>query len=135
MSLAFADADWVGHMDSRRSTTGYIFKVFGGATGWKSRLQPTVALSTTEAEYMAAAEAARQAIWICLFLDSLELGLGDKPLQIYNNNAGLWRWPKIWYIMDAPSTLLFDITLYVKRLKMEQSHFTTYQRRTIWHTY
>ena len=62
MSLAFADADWGGDMDTRRSTTGYLFKVFGGAVAWKSRRQPTVALSTTEAEYMASADASRQAI-------------------------------------------------------------------------
>ena len=88
MSLAFADADWGGDMDTHRSTTGYLFKVFGGAVAWKSRRQPTVALSTTEAEYMASADASRQAIWIRLFLDNLGLGLGDKPLQIYNDNAG-----------------------------------------------
>ena len=87
-SLAFADADWGGNMDTCRSTTGYLFKVFGGAVAWKSRHQPTVALSTTEAEYMASADASRQAIWIRLFLDNLGLGLGDKPLQIYNDNAG-----------------------------------------------
>ena len=53
ISLAFADADWGGNMDTCRSTTGYLFKVFGGAVAWRSRRQPTVALSTTEAEYMA----------------------------------------------------------------------------------
>ena len=74
-------------MDTRRSTTGYVFKVFGGAVAWRSRRQPTVALSTTEAEYMASSDASRQAIWIRLFLDNLGLGLGDQPLQIYNDSG------------------------------------------------
>jgi hypothetical protein len=55
--LGHVDADWGGDMDTRRSTTGYVFKVYGGVVAWKSRCQPTVALSTTEAEYMASEDA------------------------------------------------------------------------------
>jgi len=66
----------------------YVFKVYGGTVAWKSRRQPTVALSTTEAEYMASADAARQAIWLRLLLDDLQLGLGNKPFPIMNDNAG-----------------------------------------------
>jgi len=61
IALGYADADWGGDLDTRRSTTGYVIKVYGGTVAWKSRRQPTV-LSTTEAEYMASADAARQAI-------------------------------------------------------------------------
>jgi hypothetical protein len=86
--LGYADADWGGDLDTRRSTTGYVFKVFGGVVAWKSKRQSTVALSTTEAEYMSSADAARQAIWLRLFLDDLQLGLIDKPLPILNDNAG-----------------------------------------------
>jgi hypothetical protein len=57
--LGYADADWGGDLDTRRSTTGHIFKVYGGVVAWKSRRQPTVALTTTEAEYMASADEAR----------------------------------------------------------------------------
>jgi len=53
----YADAEWGGDLDTRRSTTGYLFRVYGGVVAWKSRRQPTVALSTTEAEYMASADA------------------------------------------------------------------------------
>jgi hypothetical protein len=49
--LGYADADWGGDMDTRRSTTGHVFKVYGGVVAWKSRRQSTVALSTIEAEY------------------------------------------------------------------------------------
>jgi hypothetical protein len=87
--LGYADADWGGDMDTRRSTTGYVFKVYGGVVAWKSRRQPTVALSTTEAEYMASADAAQQATWLRLLLDDLQLGPPtDSPIPIYNDNNG-----------------------------------------------
>ena len=83
-----ADADWGGDLDTRRSTTGYVFKVYGGIVAWKSRRQPTVALPTTEAEYMAAADATRQAIWLRRLLDELKLGLVSDPLPILNDDMG-----------------------------------------------
>jgi hypothetical protein len=43
-------------MDTRQSTTGYVFQVYCGVVAWKSHRQPTVALSTTEVEYMASAD-------------------------------------------------------------------------------
>jgi hypothetical protein len=51
----WCDADFAGNLDNRRSTTGYAFTLAGGAISWASKLQPTVATSTTEAEYKAAA--------------------------------------------------------------------------------
>ncbi|KAK3039079.1 hypothetical protein RJ639_028530 [Escallonia herrerae] len=48
----------------RRSTTGYIFKFYGGPICWKSVLQSTTALSTTEVEYVALTEAANEALWL-----------------------------------------------------------------------
>jgi hypothetical protein len=62
IALGCADADWGGDLDKRRSTIGYVFKVYGGIVAWKSQRQPTIALSTTEAECMASADAAQQAI-------------------------------------------------------------------------
>jgi hypothetical protein len=52
----YADADWGSNPETRQSTTGYAFKSFGGLVSWKSCRQPTVALSTTEAKYMATTE-------------------------------------------------------------------------------
>eukprot|EP00253_Pinus_taeda_P029824 PITA_29824 len=49
----FVDADWAGDLDQRRSTSGYMFNLFGGAVSWMSKKQSVAALSTTEAEYMA----------------------------------------------------------------------------------
>lgn len=57
---AMCDADWAGDKSTRRSTTGYVFKLAGGAISWRSKLQPTVALSSTEAEYRAITEAGQE---------------------------------------------------------------------------
>jgi hypothetical protein len=87
--LGYADADWGGCLDTRRSTTGYLFKTYGGTVAWKSRRQPTVALSTTQAEVLASTDAVRQAEWLRQLLEDLGLGLatGD-PLPILNDNMG-----------------------------------------------
>lgn len=58
----YVDADWAGDENDRRSYTGYVFMIGDAAISWESKKQPTVALSTTEAEYMALAEAAKEAV-------------------------------------------------------------------------
>ena len=59
----YSDADWAGDLDSRRSTTGYAIYAAGGPIAWQSKLQTTVAVSTMEAEYMAAFGAIQELIW------------------------------------------------------------------------
>ena len=49
--VGFSDADWAGDLDDRKSTSGYLFQISGGAITWKSKKQSSVALSTAEAEY------------------------------------------------------------------------------------
>ena len=60
----YADSDYATDLDSRRSITGYAFTIGKCIVNWKPTLQPTVALSTTEAEYMALTEAAKEGIWL-----------------------------------------------------------------------
>ena len=62
--VGYVDSDHAGDLDKRRSLTGYVFTVGGCAVTWKACLQATVALSTTEAEYMAISEASKEAIWL-----------------------------------------------------------------------
>ena len=60
----YCDADWGGDVNSRRSTMGYVFFLGEGTISWSSKRQPTIALSTTEAEYMAASQSAKEGIWL-----------------------------------------------------------------------
>jgi hypothetical protein len=69
----FSDSDWAADQDGRRSTTGYIVYLYGCAVSWKSKLQKTVAHSSTEAEYMAMSDTAREVMWLRGLLE--ELGL------------------------------------------------------------
>ena len=57
---AYSDADWAGDLGTRRSTTGYVFKLNGAAVSWSSKLQATVAASSTEAGFQASASACRE---------------------------------------------------------------------------
>jgi len=82
----FCDADFAGDVDTRRSTTGYAFLLHGGAISWSSRLQSTVAVSTVEAEYMSAAAAVKEALWLRVLL--AELGIDAKPMRVYCDNQG-----------------------------------------------
>jgi hypothetical protein len=62
--FGFTDSDWAGDKDSRKSTSGFLFTLYGGAISWKSTKQSVVATSSTEAEYIACSEAAKEALWI-----------------------------------------------------------------------
>ncbi|XP_062080657.1 secreted RxLR effector protein 161-like [Humulus lupulus] len=77
----YVDSDYAGSLDTRRSLTGYAFTALGGCIGWKSNLQKVVALSSTEAEYMVATEAIKEAIWLKGFTG--ELGYIQKTSQCY----------------------------------------------------
>ncbi|MCO5573237.1 hypothetical protein L7F22_027006 [Adiantum nelumboides] len=72
----FCDSDMAGDVDTRKSTSGYVFTLAGGAVSWCSRVQKIVALSTTEAEYISATEASKEAIWLAQLCS--EFGLPDK---------------------------------------------------------
>ena len=78
------DSDYAGCLDTRRSLTGYVFNVLGGCVSWKSNLQKVVALSSTEAEYMAATEAIKEAIWLKGFTQ--ELGLKSENITVFCDN-------------------------------------------------
>jgi hypothetical protein len=79
--VGHSDSDWAANRDNRRSTTGYLFRVWRAVVSWKTKLQPTVATSSTEAEYMAASAAAREALWLRQLLKEI-LGQGLDPTSI-----------------------------------------------------
>ena len=70
---SYVDFDWAGDIDSRRSTSGYIFMLNGGAVSWMSKRQVVVALSTTEAKYMATTHASKEAVWLQRLCSSMGL--------------------------------------------------------------
>ncbi|KAF2282711.1 hypothetical protein GH714_043687 [Hevea brasiliensis] len=69
--LAFTDSDYAGDMEDRKSTSGYVFLMNSSAVSWCSKKQPIVTLSTTEAEFVAAAVCACQGVWIKRILKEL----------------------------------------------------------------
>ena len=61
--IGYTDSDWAADRDDRKSISGYAFLLCGGAISWQAKKQQTAALSTVEAEYLAAAAAAKEALW------------------------------------------------------------------------
>jgi len=84
--IAYSDSDYAGDLIKRRSQTGYFFKLANGAISWQSRAQKTVALSSTEAEYMALSDCSRQAVWMQQLYS--ELGLPQRRTPICADNQG-----------------------------------------------
>ncbi|XP_073036570.1 secreted RxLR effector protein 161-like [Primulina eburnea] len=62
--VGFVDSDYDGNLDTRKSLTGFIFTLYGTAISWKATIQLVVALSTTEAEYVALTEGIKEAMWL-----------------------------------------------------------------------
>ncbi|RVW92863.1 Retrovirus-related Pol polyprotein from transposon TNT 1-94 [Vitis vinifera] len=69
--VGYSDSDFAGCLDSRRSTSGYIFMLAGGAVSWKSVKQTLIASSTMEAEFIACYEASNHGIWLRNFVTQL----------------------------------------------------------------
>lgn len=77
----YCDSDYASDLDRRRSITGYVFQVGGNTVSWRSGLQHIVALSTTEAEYMALVEATKEALWLKGITS--EFGIEQKKVEIF----------------------------------------------------
>ena len=60
----FVDAEWVRDLDQIRSTSGYVFKLFGESISWMSKKQVVVALSIIEVEYMEATHGSKEVVWL-----------------------------------------------------------------------
>jgi hypothetical protein len=83
----WADSDYANDSTDRKSTSGWFFTIGNNPISWRSQKQKAVALSTTEAEYMAAADATREAIWLQDIL--AELGLTNTNESVlYQDNQG-----------------------------------------------
>ena len=81
----YKDADWAGSIADRRSTSGFMFSFGSAAVTWSSKKQPTVALSSTEAEYRGAAIAACKVAWLRTLLGHLGVQM-DEQVVIHCDN-------------------------------------------------
>ncbi|RWR74934.1 Integrase, catalytic core [Cinnamomum micranthum f. kanehirae] len=85
MLTGFVDADWAGDLNDRCSTTGYCFNMGSAAISWCSKKQTTVALSSCEAEYVAATMATQECIWLKRLIQEMFSAL-DYPIPIHCDN-------------------------------------------------
>ena len=83
----YSDADWEGDLSTRKSTFGYIFRLGGATISWKSKRQTVVALSSTEAEYIALCLATQQVVWLRKLLSSIDFKQSEATV-LYEDNQG-----------------------------------------------
>lgn len=86
----YSDADFAGDVETRRSTTGYMFELAGGPVIWASQRQKLVTLSTTETEYVAASITSREAVWLRKLLSEIECPC-EKTTTIHVDNQSAIR--------------------------------------------
>jgi hypothetical protein len=86
--FTYTDADHGGKKDTMKSTSGFVVMMAGGPVSWRSKLQTTVSLSTTEAEYVAGVDAGKEIACMRHLLQELEYGLtGASSLLMDNQSA------------------------------------------------
>lgn len=81
--VGYADADWARDND-RKSTSGYLFKIYNNTVIWRSKKQTAIALSTTEAEFISLCEASMEMCWIIKLLK--DLGISVETVKIFEDN-------------------------------------------------
>lgn len=86
--VGYVDANYATDSNRRRSLSRVVFMLFENTVSWKSNLQPVVALSTTETEYMAATEGVKEALWLKeLTTELIENLPGCVVVYCYNQSA------------------------------------------------
>ena len=83
----YSDSDWAGDKDNRRSVSGYVMFLCGVPIAWRSKQQKTVALSSSEAEFVAASEAVKDILFVVQVLESLNIAV-EKPVTVRVDNMG-----------------------------------------------
>ncbi|GKA51739.1 retrovirus-related pol polyprotein from transposon TNT 1-94 [Tanacetum coccineum] len=121
MLVGYTDSDLAGNKDNMKYTSEYLITFAGGAVLWQSRLQKCVALSTTEAKYVAAMKACKELLWLKMFLQ--ELGFKQQRYAVLCDNQSTIHLAKnsmfhkrtkhidIWYhwIRDAIEDGMFEL--------------------------
>ena len=86
--VGYSDSDYAGCPSQRKSTSGYVFLLAGGAISWKSKKQSIVATSSCEAEYVASCMAAKEAIWLSRLVADLRQQVKPDTVTILVDNNG-----------------------------------------------
>ena len=87
--LGYTDSDWAANPDDRKSITGYVLFLANSPVSWLTRRQKTVALSSTEAEYMAMSDTTQQISWIKSLLGEIHFSI-PKVLLYYDNQGAIF---------------------------------------------
>ena len=85
----YCDADWASSPYDRRSTSGFVFMLGGKTISWSSKKQPTVALSSTEAEYKALSHATCEVVWLNKLLSDLQVH-HDRFVLLCDNMSSIY---------------------------------------------
>jgi hypothetical protein len=85
---AYSDADWGGDIIDRKSFSGYVLLLAGGPVSWSSKKQTSVALSSTEAEYISMCHATKEVLWFQNLLSEICPNLVDTTQKILVDNQG-----------------------------------------------
>ena len=85
--MGFVDSDYACDLDNRRSATRYVFILAVGPICWKSSVQSIVVMSTTEVEYTAVAETAKEALWLIWLVKELDIEQGGVQLYCDSQSA------------------------------------------------
>jgi hypothetical protein len=82
--IGYADSDFASDVNTKKSTSGWLYKVFGATVNWTTRKQRAIALSTTEAEFVALSTAATEGVWLQRLLN--ELGIKCDTFKMFEDN-------------------------------------------------
>ena len=103
--IGYADADWA-LQDHRHSISAYIFQIDGGSISWSCQKQKIVALSSTEAEFIALTNTTKEALWLQHFITEVLQPL-KSPIQLYSENQSVIT--IVYYNQQHARTKHFDI--------------------------
>lgn len=85
----YSAADYAGDIETRRSTTGYVFELEGGPVTWASQRQKLVTLSITEAEYVAASITSQETVWLRKLLSEIECPCEVATIIFVDNKSAI----------------------------------------------
>lgn len=117
--VGFVDSDYAADEQDRKSTSGYLFKVFGNTVSWTSKKQQVVACSTTEAEYVAMALAVQEGVWLRGILT--DLMINEDTILIFEDNQSTI---KLACNMENKRVKHIDVKHHFIRQKVEENVVT-----------